>query len=157
MNRKTQTILTDTVTDVLDRFSFMFADPPEEAYEEWEGEYYHAAITFKGPYHGAVNITAPEPLCREIAANVLGELDPDELAPETAGDALKELLNIVCGELVAELFGKAVVIDLTVPTLVHIDHGKWIELSAGDDNIKLMVDEHPILVGLLIAPEGEQK
>ena len=150
MTDEQKKILEQTVTDVLERFTFMFTDLPEEFIDNWHGQYLHATITFQGTSQGVVCITASDVLCREIAANVLGELGSDEITEETSEDAVKELLNIICGELVAELFGTKDVFDLTVPSVVRIDTGKLRELIADGDNIKVLVDDQPLLVSMLI-------
>lgn len=144
--------LEKTVADVLERFTFMFTEMPDEAVEAWSGESLYATITFEGDVSGALCITAPDVLCREIAANVLGVTDPDDITPETGEDALKELLNIICGELVAELYGTRAVFDLTVPSLSRIDRSKWRELAADGENIRVLVDEYPLLVSLVTGP-----
>ena len=150
MKKETMDKLHETVISILERFAFMFAEAPEGKTDEWHGEYFHATITFDGPGKGAVSITAPAPLCKEIAANVLGELDADEIAPEIAADAVKELLNVICGELVAELYGTKEVINLSVPSLEITDKGKWCELAADDGVIKVMIEEQPMIVSMLI-------
>ncbi len=142
--------LRDTVISILERFAFMFAEVPEGKMDEWRGEYFYSAITFDGPGKGSVSITAPAPLCKELAANVLGDLDSEGITAETAGDAVKELLNIICGEFVAELYGTKEVVNLSVPSLEITDRGKWCELSADDGVIKVMVDEQPMIVSILI-------
>jgi CheY-specific phosphatase CheX len=153
MTTEQRELLLQTVADVLERFSFMFSDPEELGADQWKGEYLHSTITFDGPSQGALTITAPEPLCRDIAGNTLGEMDTDDISAETCEDALKEMLNIICGEFVAELYGTKVLVNLTVPSMTRIDKGKWLELSAGEDNMKLMVEGNQLLVSLLIADE----
>jgi CheY-specific phosphatase CheX len=148
MNENTRQILARVVRNVLERFTFMFTDEAdEEAANVWTGEYLHTVITFQGATNGALSLTAPMPLCSGMAANILG-LDSGETSPEMAADALRELANIICGELVVALFGDKAVFDLTVPALYRVDLGKWRELSADSDNLQFMVDDTPVLVGL---------
>ena len=68
--------------------------------------------------------------------------------PGEAEDAIKELVNIVCGELTPSLFGDREVFDLTVPRLYRIDWSKWQELAADADTIRLWVEDKPILASL---------
>ena len=153
MNAEAREKLSSTVFGVLERFTFMFAETPEEEPGEWDGEYLHSAITFEGPEKGVISITAPSPLCKEIAANVLGELDSDDILQETAADAVKELLNIICGELVAELYGTKVVVNLSVPSFEITDKGKWQELAGDADVIKVLVEDQPMIVNMVM--DGE--
>jgi hypothetical protein len=55
-----------------------------------------------------------------LATNVLG-MEAEELSPEHARDALKELVNVTCGELLVALSGKKTVFNLSVPVIEKID------------------------------------
>lgn len=142
----------DVLSEVLERFAFMFVEGAEEgaAGSDPRGEYLYAVITFSGRTQGVITLLAPDALCREMAANILG-MDAGELA-ETAGeDAIKELVNIICGELTVVLYGDADVFNLTVPALYRVDKGKWREFSADPDSVKLSVEGQPLIANLMIA------
>lgn len=141
------------VCRILEQFAFMFAETDDERQvADYPGEFFHAVITFSGSRQGAVALSAPVALCREMAGNVLGE-EPAGGDEAIAQDALKELLNVICGELTAALFGNREAFDLTVPSLYAIDRGKWRELAADRDNIRLWVEDKPLLAGLLLLCE----
>lgn len=150
MNNNTKDVVWKVVKDVLERFAFMFADDPNSGEDtDWTDEYLHAVISFNGASRGRLSMAAPISLCTELAANVLG-INPEENADEMASDALRELINIVCGELVVALFGNEMIFDLTVPTLDHIDSKRCRTLSADPNQLRFLVDGAPILVGLSI-------
>lgn len=148
MSEKNNEVLARITTGVFERFAFMFVEEPEENSLEWRGDYLFSTITFEGPSKGALSVMAPEPLCRELAANVLG-VDEDDADDAITEDALKELSNIILGELVAELFGTEAVFNLTVPSLFRVDRSKWQELCADTDNVHLLVEDQPVLVNLV--------
>lgn len=145
-------ILLQVLSNVLEQFAFMFVEAPEQdtAPGDPHETYLHVAITFQGKQEGSICLTAPESLCREMAANVLGT-DPGEAGPGEGEDAIKELVNIVCGELTPSLFGEREVFDLTVPHLYRIDWSKWQELAADSEAVRLWVDDKPILASLTMA------
>jgi CheY-specific phosphatase CheX len=141
------------VTGTLEQFAFMFVETEDsKRLADFPGDYLHAVITFSGPRQGSVALTAPETLCREMAANVLG-VDADDAGSDIAEDSLKELVNIICGELTPALYGDKNVFELTVPSLYRIDRSKWQELAADRENIRLWIDDKPILASLLLVNE----
>lgn len=143
-------IVGKVVKDVLERFAFMFtSDPDDEQKVNWSGEYLQAVIRFSGAAKGSFSMIAPVSLCTELSANVLG-IDPEENADALAGDALGELINIICGELVVALFGNETVFDISVPALQQIDFAKCKNLAAESRQIPFLVDDLPVLVSLTI-------
>ena len=151
---ETRNTFLKVVTGVLEQFAFMFVETEDERrVAEYTGEYLHAVITFTGSRQGTVALTAPVALCHEMAGNVLG-LDPEEAGADVAEDVLRELVNIITGELTATLFGNQDVFNLTVPSLYRIDRGKWRELAAEQEVVKLWIDDKPILASLLLLNEA---
>ena len=148
MDKDRKEILLRVTSGVLERFAFMFAEEPDDEDDEWRGECIRAAITYNGSVDGELALAAPEPFCREIAANVMGE-DADELSEEVINDAVRELTNIICGEFVAALHGEVEVVDLTVPVLYRIDRTRWRELAAETESVLLFAEEQRIMVGLI--------
>jgi CheY-specific phosphatase CheX len=157
METKTADMFRSVVEGVLERFAFILAEADADGAPgaEWGkrgGEYLHVSITFSGLSEGVVNLMAPDGLCRQLAANVLGG-ELDEVTGEQAEDALKELANVVCGELIERLFGTDSVFHLTVPTLLRADEGKWRELMADPAALRLVVEDSVLLANLLLVRE----
>ncbi len=149
--KQTQSIFLEVVKQVLERFAFMFSEIDDEArFVEVEGPFLYASITFSGNRQAVISLTAQESLCKEMACNILG-VEPSEIDAEAGSDALKELANVVCGELIPALYGNKEVFDLTVPSAYRIDSGKWQELVADRDNMQLWVEDRPMLASLTIA------
>lgn len=144
----TDMTLKGALVEVLEQFAYMLVD------EDSNGcslngcpRYHHAMMTFVGPGQGVVMVTVPQSLSKEMAANVLG-LDADEVTDEAAEDVLKEFLNVLCGKVTNTLYGDKAVINLTVPVLYRIDHGKWLEMSAESDTVGVTVEGRPLLATL---------
>jgi len=107
-----------------------------------------ASISFAGPFEGTLALSASCELLPAIAANMLG-LDFGEVpSRETQQDAFKELVNVICGNLLPAIAGRQAVFDVApaelpadgaVPATVagnpplataqlHMEDG-WVELA----------------------------
>lgn len=131
--------------EVLEAFSFMFADTEGEATAETmkKSELLEAKMCFSGKKGGgSLFVAAPAPLCLSIAANVLGEpLKKSGMA----GDALKELANIVCGRITVAIFGEKPSFRMGVPLCRKITRSQWAKLEQGRDCARLWVEGYPML------------
>jgi CheY-specific phosphatase CheX len=139
------------LSGVLERFAFVFveASDGDPGIAGFKDRLLQAAIMFRGKAEGAIALSAPAALCKEMAANILG-MDPEEADDDAGEDALKEIVNVICGEMMPVLFGEKEVVDLTVPALCRIDSGKWQELAADPGTVKLWVEDQPILASLTV-------
>ena len=72
-----------------------------------------ARVRFVGPMTGHVEVRIAGGILGELAANMLGQDQPP--GPGTQRDALGELTNVICGNLLPALAGSRVVFDLGKP------------------------------------------
>ena len=93
-----ENILRQTGEETFSALAFMFPVPPEEALPD-QGDLTVATVTFEGPTRGWVELSVPTALLAPVAANMLGEFDETDVSDLQAVDALKELLNVLCGNL----------------------------------------------------------
>ncbi len=99
MSESLELAISGATQSALEMTAFFFADPgaPDESADESRPEPFTATVTFDGAHRGALSIEFPARLLPTLAANVLGEEEvPDEA---TQRDALGELANIVCGNV----------------------------------------------------------
>ncbi|HOX05302.1 MAG TPA: chemotaxis protein CheX [Planctomycetota bacterium] len=135
--------------EVLEKQSFMFAEPAEKAaMPAAVREYVLASMTFSGHWRGSLELAVPIPMCSELAANVLGLEDDDEMATARGPDALKELLNVTCGSILTTLAGDQPVFDLSVPEVVGMFPERWKDLLQSSDTLAFTVEDVPILLRL---------
>ena len=73
-------------------------------------------VRFAGPLRGAVEVRATDDVARAVAANMLGVDAADD--PRLVQDALGEVANVICGNLLPELAGRAAVFHLGAPAPV---------------------------------------
>jgi hypothetical protein len=117
MNRMSPTWLAPLLEQILEQMAFMFLTPPDDTggVETPQAGWPTVELRFAGLRGGRLALTAEPSLARELAANALG-IEPDEpLADDHAGDALGELLNILCGHVLTELFGPEAACALDPP------------------------------------------
>jgi len=70
-------------------------------------------VEFEGPFSGRLVIKAYGGLLSVLAANMLGESDAP--SQEQQHDALGEVANVICGNLLPSIAGSAEVFDLGTP------------------------------------------
>jgi hypothetical protein len=112
-------MLEGVLVRTLEEATFVFAeatdDPPPH-----EGILVEARLGYAGPQQGELTLVAPAGLAATLAANLLGE---DEGGASTTGDdldAIGELLNMIAGIVVAELFGEGGSCQLGLPRVRRI-------------------------------------
>lgn len=103
-------------SDVLARLAFMFTDdlpaePPAG------GEWIEASVGYRGPVEGRLVLTCTREFCTVLASNLLGTDPEDPEADTKAEDAVKEFMNIACGQYVTAIHGTEAVFCLSIPAV----------------------------------------
>lgn len=121
-----------------------------QARSEATGECFGVQVSFSGYAKGYCELWATRELSKSIASNMLGVFDEDsDTINQTCLDALKETLNILCGNLLTEYAGTEPVFDLDPPAvlsrLVKIpvsDAGAeaWLEIEGQPALLRMCVD-----------------
>ena len=71
-------------------------------------------VTFAGPLAGAVTVRVSDDVAATLAANMLG-VDAVDGNDGLVRDALGEVANVICGNLLPEIAGRAAVFRLGAP------------------------------------------
>jgi len=112
-------LLAQCLVRTLEEAAFVFAEPTGDP-PPFEGEVIEARVTYSGGHSGELLLASPHGLAATLAANLLGE---DEGGASVTGDdfdALGELLNMVVGSLVLELFGPEAGCKLGLPRVKRV-------------------------------------
>ena len=142
-------VLAGVVSDVFMAQTFAFAvECAKEELEVPERNCLNATIRFKGPEHGRLEMMLPCGIGAELAANMLGVEVEDREAQDNATDAVKELLNVVCGQFLTARFGLEPVFFLSLPQVEEVDLSVWQALAQARDSVGFMLDEEPLLMRL---------
>ena len=143
--------LTDTSSrvflDVSERMLFMFGErlerhelppSPESALI--------ARMAFVGPVRGTIGLAASRAACLHFAHAAMGT-NGDEAADDALGiDALRELVNVLCGNLLVELAGDDAVFEVSVPVVNNLTSSSWGTMADQKSTLAFAVDEHTVLL-----------
>jgi len=142
-------VLVQVLSDVLERLAFMFAEQCSvDEFPASESGYMKTAMTFSGPFDGCLSLAVSSDMCVELAANILGAEPLDENVMDKAQDALKEFLNIACGQILTSLAGEEPVFDLSVPEAHKIEESEWKAMGEDPNAVGLLADDFPVLAAL---------
>jgi CheY-specific phosphatase CheX len=131
---------------VLEDASFVFADDlPPAAQEGVSPEnIMGVSLAFSGERTGEFRLWANPSFAALLAANMTG-IDADSpLAREKGADALKEMMNIIAGNALTELFGTTAVFDLGIPH--EVDRALFEADRSAGSGVWLAAEEHPLLL-----------
>lgn len=131
-------------SDVLSSLAFMFTEE-EDGGAAWPGpSWMECSIGYRGTVSGTLRMRCTRRFATQLAANLLGIDDSDENADSSAEDAVKEFMNIVCGQFVTAMFGTEEVFDLTIPEVE--ERAAMPDTAKGSDveYAKMMVEGEPV-------------
>jgi CheY-specific phosphatase CheX len=115
MNAAISGILSDVVVDTLAKLAFMFAAPLEGPAPEGTQELATVRVRFSGPICGGMQLSLSRPVLAELAGNMLGADDGSALSADEQQDALRELINVICGNLLPMIGGSSVEFHIQTP------------------------------------------
>lgn len=137
--------------DVFENLSFMFGEIIDLSEAESDSDaFISATMSFKGDKTGFLELVVPSETADTLAYNILGIDESEDLPPGSAIDALRELLNTICGQLLTTLFGDQPIFDLTVPETKTLTLEQWDELVENDQYLAISVEDEPILTKINI-------
>jgi CheY-specific phosphatase CheX len=102
-------------------------------------------VTFAGPLAGAVTVRVSDDVAATLAANMLG-VDVVDGGDPLVRDALGEMANVICGNVLPELAGRAAVFHLGAPQSLAPDAegtpaaAVTLGVDAGRAEVALFVD-----------------
>jgi CheY-specific phosphatase CheX len=158
-NENINEILNSVVCEILEQTAFVFPEPADQ--EEginFEGfEYMETTQFYSGDKVGLVKLIVPKEFCKELSENILGEdLEIDKSVGEIA-DALKEVLNIITGQLLIELYGEEAIFNLTPPQVNELSKEEFFSFIENYEYALALSDNYPVITILSLIPEGERE
>jgi chemotaxis protein CheY-P-specific phosphatase CheC len=131
--------LREIFSDILANLAFMFTDddlPEVEVDEVW----FETTIRYEGPTQGRLRLYCAQSFMTTLAGNLLG-VDPDDSEADIKSvDAVKELMNILCGQLVTQFYGADAVFNLSIPECNQLDTAPDIAQIDTDEAFTLAVN-----------------
>ena len=139
--------LVEVTIEVLERYAFMLGDPPGKgsgpvvlSEPSWI-----VTISFTGARAGGIGMVVSPGLARQAAAN-LYEGAPAEGGDEQAQDAVRELLNIVCGNYLHRVESNEPIFSFATPVLQVATRETTARYVSGKPQAMLAVEGHPLLL-----------
>jgi len=149
LNEEQLEIVSEVFCDVIEKMAFMFGENVAATDLPMSSQrYFLAQMSFDGEREGVLCMAVPVEMCIEVAANVLGVDPDDDFAQDESCDALKEVLNVTCGNLLTALAGEEPVFNLHPPEVSELDEAGWQALLEEEGSIAFNVDENPVLLHL---------
>ncbi|MCP4703640.1 MAG: hypothetical protein GY865_03440 [candidate division Zixibacteria bacterium] len=146
-NKKIMDVINETVSGVLEQTAFMFPEPADMAsgvpFEDFE--YVMVKLNYSGDKVGNVKMMLPVDFCAELSANLLGEDIGDVDPEENNFDSAKELLNIVSGQLLVDLYGDEALFSLTDLEVTKLENEDFFKMIEGTEYHCCMVDDYPVI------------
>ena len=135
--------------DIFEQLAFMFGDELDKNdVESSDNDFIKATMIFSGHHGGAVDIIVPRQLTPVLVYNILGMDENNHIDGDIAEDALKELLNTLCGRMLPALFTDIATFDLHPPEIAAISRKQWMDILDQQDTIAIAIEESPVLVNV---------
>lgn len=151
MNPALSRKLVEVTADTLEKLAFLFTFPAEDVPAMDEQNQEIVRVDFDGPFGGGMELSLPSSALTELAVNMLGAEDGETLSAAQQRDALKELVNVVCGNVLPVLAGHVAEFSLRPPYLVSGDSPMWedpaaigyLALESGACRVRMQIDRPP--------------
>jgi CheY-specific phosphatase CheX len=104
----------DVTASTLESLALMFLVPDDEAPQPRPPCNNRVAVPFTGPFDGTLTVAVSDGVMSELAANMLG-IELRAIDASGRLDALKELANVICGNLLPAIAGTKPVFHIGAP------------------------------------------
>ncbi len=121
MIKQLQSQLTQATISTFENLGFVMAEPTVADFQAEQPLAWGARVDFRGPVSGWFDVRLTDDVVDEVAANMLG-LDGN-VPDDDKRDAVGEIANVICGNVVPALGAPEDVFDLSAPHLSTVDVG----------------------------------
>ena len=138
MQQQTTTTLTTVLSDVLADLAFMFSDGG--VYCDQPGELWiETVICYQGGIAGELRLICTRSFAEHMAQDLLGIEPGGEISSQESTDAIREFMNVVCGQYVTAAHGTEGVFNLSIPTVLELEEEPFVE-ECGEETTQMSVD-----------------
>ena len=111
-------ILSSVAEETLGELAFLFSFSDEETDLVPLDDAVAASISFSGPLSGFLVIVVPIRVLPGLTENMLGLDDEEKATLDQQYDALKETINVICGNVLPDISGKQALYDMGTPKMI---------------------------------------
>jgi CheY-specific phosphatase CheX len=141
MESEFETTLAQVAQEVFSSMAFIMPAEEEEAATEDDAAPVVAQVLFSGPFAGSLVLSVSGNMLPTLAANIMGLEDAGSTSLEQQQDALKELLNVTCGNLLPLVGAASDVFHVCEPHILEdIEHLEAFQGIAPQARAKLRLD-----------------
>jgi CheY-specific phosphatase CheX len=140
MEQQIKNILTVVANETLEKLAFLFAFPDDERRNDGPPPAVTGRVDFNGFFSGSLIMRVSNSVVPEIAVNMLGLDDDSEISVDAQHDAFKEIINVICGNLLPAIAGNQVEFSIRPPVI----------LAEGRTPIELKADNRMCVVRLML-------
>jgi hypothetical protein len=154
MGKHLETILAGVAEKTLAELAFIFSMPDDDAIRHVSPALVASSVEFSGPFAGSLTLAVSANMLPALAANMLG-LDEGDTGPlpDQQRDALKELTNVVCGNLLPKMAGTQAVFKIEAPRIVDPETIEGLGGQGPVARTRLILDEGRAEFALFIKGE----
>lgn len=135
-------IVASTAVETMEKLAFLFSFPDEERKEAFPGPAIAGKVGFNGLFSGSLALRMTSSVLPELAVNMLGLDDEEETNQELHLDAFKEMLNVICGNLLPALAGEEAEFSIDAPEVITADDSDdVIEFQKAASIVRLMLED----------------
>jgi len=102
-------------------------------------------VEYSGRHNGELGLIMEQPLAMRIAARILGNDSTVDVSDEMIEDAIRELINVVCGHFVTLMYGYTPVLKLSIPKVTRVGYAICNMLMTKPDACTFLVEESPLI------------
>lgn len=153
MNEEWNAALARAVRDVFETLCFMVPAPKASAPPDSQGaSRVVLAVEFGGAGDGCLQLALSDSMVAKAASAMLGEDGPLELSEQH--DAVRELANIVCGNVLPLVAGERAVFELASPRVLASHEPR--PDGGGDATASVRLDEGTVAASLWLRLKARQ-
>ena len=141
MMSQIDSIVASTAVETMEKLAFLFSFPDEERTEAFPGPAIAGRVGFNGLFTGSLALRMTSSVLPELAVNMLGLDDEEETNQELHLDAFKEMLNVICGNLLPALAGEEAEFSIDAPQVIDAEGDDVIEFQKAASIVRLMLED----------------
>ena len=120
MSEQIKQSLSRIAEEVMEKLAFMMSFPEAEEAADSDEPLAAASISFSGAFRGILIVAVSARMLPRLTGNMLGLDDEEETTEEQQQDALKELINVICGNFLPAI-GKQDAFHIEPPRIIAGD------------------------------------
>ncbi len=139
MPQQKSATMMEIFSEVLANLAFMFSDEGDADFASGE-EWLETAISYHGTATGALRLRCTREFSKSLCVNLLGGEPAGDEVEAAADDAVKEFMNIVCGQLITAWHGTDDVFNLSIPEIHPLAESPTLGEDDGQEQCVLCVE-----------------